>query len=89
MTTRLSTKGQLVIPKEIRERHGWGAGVELEIEDWGDRVIVRQAGEVPETSLEDLIGCAGYTGPPRSLEEMEAGIAEGARKSHPRGRART
>jgi AbrB family looped-hinge helix DNA binding protein len=88
MTTRLSTKGQLVIPKEIREHHGWAPGVELEIEDRGDHVIVRPAGEVPETSLDDLIGCARYEGPARSLEEMEAGIAEGARRSHPKGRAR-
>jgi AbrB family looped-hinge helix DNA binding protein len=88
MTNRLSTKGQLVIPKEIRERHGWDPGVELEIEDREDHVIVRPAGDVPETSLDDLVGCAGYEGPPRSLEEMEAGIAEGARRSHPRGRAR-
>lgn len=88
MTTRLSTKGQLVIPKEVRERHGWQPGVELEIEDRESYVIVHAAGEVPETTLDELIGCAGYEGPPRSLGEMEAGIAEGARRSHPRGRVR-
>jgi len=78
---RLSTKGQLVIPKEIRERHGWGAGAELVFEDLGDRVVLRQWEDVPETRLEDLIGCTGYKGPAKSLEEMEAGIAEGARRS--------
>lgn len=78
---RLSTKGQLVIPKEIRERHGWTAGAELVFEDMGDRVVLRQWEDVPETRLEDLIGCTGYKGPAKSLEEMEAGIAEGARRS--------
>ncbi len=79
---RLSTKGQLVVPKEIRDRHGWTAGVELVFEDLGgDRVVLRQWGDLPETRLEDLVGCTGYKGPAKSLEEMEAGIAEGARRS--------
>jgi AbrB family looped-hinge helix DNA binding protein len=81
MTTRLSTKGQLIIPKEIRERHGWEAGIELEIEDRGDAVLLRRAAEVPETTLEDLLGCTGYQGPAHRLEEMEAGVAKGARQN--------
>jgi AbrB family looped-hinge helix DNA binding protein len=81
MTTRLSTKGQLIIPKEIRDRYGWEPGVELEIEDQGDHVVVRRVESLPETSLEDLVGCAGYRGPRRSLEEMEQAIMELARES--------
>lgn len=81
LTIRLSTKGQLVVPKEIRERHGWSAGRELVFEDLGDKVVLREAHDVPETLLEDLIGCTGYRGPARTLEEMEAGIARGARRS--------
>lgn len=81
MTTRLSTKGQLIIPKEIRERHGWGPGVELEIEERGDSVVLRRTMDVPETTLEELVGCTGYRGPAHSLEEMEAGIARGARRA--------
>jgi hypothetical protein len=34
-----------------------------------------------ETSLEDLVGCAGYEGPIRSLEDMEAAIARAARET--------
>jgi AbrB family looped-hinge helix DNA binding protein len=77
MTTRLSTKGQLILPKEIRERRGC-PGVELEIEDRGNSVVLRRAVDVPETTLEELLGCTGYQGPAHSLEEMEAGIARGA-----------
>ena len=36
---------------------------------------------LPVTTLEDLIGCAGYAGPSHSLEEMEVKIARGARES--------
>lgn len=75
---RLSAKGQIIIPKEIRERHGWVPGVELTVEDRGDSVVLRRAERLPETTLEDLVGCAGYRGLVLSLEEMEAAIARGA-----------
>jgi AbrB family looped-hinge helix DNA binding protein len=78
--TRLSTKGQLIIPKEIRERHGWTAGTELSVEDHGDSVVLRRSLDLPVTTLEDLVGCAGYKGPALSLEDMEAGISRGARE---------
>lgn len=80
MSTKLSTKGQLIIPKDIRDRHGWNAGTELMVEDHATHVIIRSVPEVPETTLEDLVGCTGYRGPRRSLQEMEEGIARGARE---------
>ncbi|MFL6260684.1 MAG: AbrB/MazE/SpoVT family DNA-binding domain-containing protein [Thermoanaerobaculia bacterium] len=79
-STRLSTKGQLIIPQEIRKRHGWTAGTELLVEDHGDSVILRRAEDLPTTTLDDLVGCVGYKGPALSLEEMDAGIARGARE---------
>jgi len=78
--TRLSTKGQLIIPKAIRDRHGWTSGIELEIKDHGDAVVIRRARPGPETTLEDLVGCAGYNGPARSLDEMAAAIERGVRE---------
>ncbi len=79
MTTRLSTKGRLTLPKEIRDRHGWAPGVELELEDHGDYVVLRRVGDFPEVSLDDLVGCAGYHGPAHTLQEMESAIVEGSR----------
>ncbi len=81
MNSRLSTKGQLIIPKEIRERHGWRPGTDLEIEDHDEWVVIRLPATGQATTLEDLFGCSGYEGPRRSLEEMEAAIAKGAGKS--------
>jgi AbrB family looped-hinge helix DNA binding protein len=81
LTVRLSTKGRLVVPKEIRQHHGWSAGSELIFEDLGDKVILREVRDVPETRLEDLIGCTGYRGPARTLKEMEAGIARALREA--------
>ena len=79
-TTRLSTKGQLILPKDVRDRHGWRPGTELEVEDAGTAVVLRPVERLPETRLEELVGCTGYSGPRRSLEEMEAAIAHGARE---------
>ena len=80
MRTKLSTKGQLIIPKEVRERLGWRAGTELEVEERGAEVILRPPVVVPATSLDGLKGCAGYRGPRRTLEDMEAAVRRGARR---------
>lgn len=44
MTITLSTKGQIVIPSEIRERKGLRAGDELEIEESADFLLIRKKG---------------------------------------------
>ena len=79
-TTRLSTKGQLILPKEIRERHGWEAGTEFSVEERGGAVLIRPVERLPERTLDEIVGCTGYDGPPRSLEDMERAVAEEARK---------
>lgn len=81
VTTRLSTKGQLIIPREIRNRLGWHPGMKLLIESQGDCVVIRPLKEVPESTFEELAGCTGYDGPPRTLEEMDEAIVRGARES--------
>ena len=40
-STRLSAKGQVVIPKAIREAGGWRPGLELEVEATDDGAILR------------------------------------------------
>jgi AbrB family looped-hinge helix DNA binding protein len=79
--TRLSTKGQLIIPKVIRERHGWRVGTELAIEDTGDAVVIRPLGSVKATNVRDVLGCLRYRGRPKSLAEMEKAIAAAAAES--------
>ncbi len=79
MKTKLSSKGQVVLPKAIRDRKGWTIGSELTVEDRGDIVVLRRIDDVPATTLDDVLGCTGYDGPRRSLDDMEAAIARGAR----------
>jgi AbrB family looped-hinge helix DNA binding protein len=40
MTGRVGAKGQVVIPKEIRDRVGLHPGTEVDIAAQGDRVVV-------------------------------------------------
>jgi len=78
--TRLSSKGQVIIPKEVRERHGWRPGAELEVEDRGDAVVLRAARAFPRTSVAKVFGCLKYEGPPLTVEQMNAAVAREARK---------
>lgn len=83
--TRISSEGEVAIPKEIRDRHGWAAGVELEIKDGGDAVVLRRPAPerqrlFPPTRLEDVIGCVKWDGPPVTIEEMDEGVARGIRE---------
>lgn len=77
-TTRLSNKGQIVIPKQVRSAHGWEPGLEFIVEDTGDGIKLKPVTPFKETKAEDLLGSIGYKGPRKSLKEMEAAIAKGA-----------
>ncbi|WP_295440863.1 AbrB/MazE/SpoVT family DNA-binding domain-containing protein [uncultured Thiodictyon sp.] len=79
-TIRLSTKGQLVIPADLRARHHWGAGTEFFIEDRGDALVLRATKPFEPTSVEESLGCTGYAGPVKSLEAMGAGVAADLRR---------
>ena len=80
METRLSSKGQIVIPLQIRQSHGWNPGVCFSIIDEGDSIVLKPALSKKSTTLAEVVGCAGYTGPAKSLDDMDAGILEEARK---------
>lgn len=78
MRARVSSKGQLVLPKAIRERRGFDAGSEVEIEEVPGGILLRLIRSGGTTDLASLLGCTGYVGPRKTLEEMEAAIREGA-----------
>ncbi len=84
-TTRLSSKGQVILPKSVRDSHHWVPGTEFVVEDTPDGVLLRPTSSFKPTRLEDVIGCTGYTGPANSLADMEAAIAKGVKKRHARG----
>jgi len=83
-TTVISTKGQVILPKAIRQQRGWGAGTRLVVEDTPDGVLLRPAPLFPVTKPEDVFGSLRHRGAPKSLEEMEAGVAREASRRHAR-----
>ena len=85
-TTRLSSKGQIVLPKSIRDAHRWLPGTELVVEDTADGVLLRPARPAPPSRLEDVAGCLPYTGKPKTLAQMEAAIAAEVKARRARGR---
>ncbi len=78
--TRLSSKGQVIIPKAVRDRHGWQPGVELEVEDRGDVVVLRPANPFPPTTFEEVRGFLKYHGPPLTIEDMDEAVEREARR---------
>jgi AbrB family looped-hinge helix DNA binding protein len=84
-TTVVSTKGQVILPKAIRQQRRWDAGTRLVVEDTPDGVLLRPAPLFPVTKPKDVFGSLRHSGPPKTLEEMEAGVAREARRRHGRG----
>jgi AbrB family looped-hinge helix DNA binding protein len=79
-TTRLSSKGQVIIPQVIREAHQWHPGVEFSVIDTDQGILLTPISRFKSTSIEHVIGCTGYKGKKKSLEDMEKGIMKGAKK---------
>nr|WP_294517298.1 AbrB/MazE/SpoVT family DNA-binding domain-containing protein [uncultured Rhodopila sp.] len=84
-TTRLSSKGQIILPKTVRDVHHWAPGTDFSVEDTGDGVLLRPIKSQP-TRLEDVVGCLPVKGSARSIEEMDSVIAAELRDRRDRGR---
>ena len=67
---KLSSKGQLVIPKEIRDELHWKAGAELTLISNATGVTLKASPKKTGRSLADLIGMLRHDGLPLSTEEL-------------------
>ena len=85
-TTRLSTKGQIILPKNLRDSRAWGPGTEFTIEETGDGVLLRPASRLPRTTLDDVAGCLAFKGKPKTLVQMDSAIGREVHRRHDRGR---
>jgi AbrB family looped-hinge helix DNA binding protein len=79
-TTKLSSKGQVVLPSATRARKKWRPGTELEVVETAEGVLLKPISPFPPTSLDDVIGSANYRGPRRSLAEMDAAVLREAKR---------
>ncbi len=69
-TIKLSTKGQIVIPKEIREQLSWQAGTELYLVSSSAGVMLKATPKKSGRKLEDLMGMLKYDGTSVPIEEL-------------------
>jgi AbrB family looped-hinge helix DNA binding protein len=81
-TTKLSSNGRVVLPKSVRDAHGWGPRTEFIIESTLDGIFLRAKSPFVRTQLDQVFGSVRYAGPAKSLDEMGAGIRTAARRRH-------
>jgi AbrB family looped-hinge helix DNA binding protein len=79
--TRLSEKGQIVIPKRVRTAYGWEPGLEFVVEETDDGIKLKPIKPFKTTRINDVLGCLKYKGPRKSVKDMETALAKGVPKS--------
>jgi AbrB family looped-hinge helix DNA binding protein len=69
----VSSKGQIVLPAELRRRLGMGAGARLEVVEEADGIKLRLLRAVPASDVSRLAGMvkAPSRGVPRSLDDFD------------------
>lgn len=77
--TIMSAKGQVVIPKDVRDALGFVPGQTLDVVQTGDGVLLRAHARKSGRSFDDITAAiraitAKYTDAPVSIEEMNATI---------------
>ena len=82
LTTTVSSKGQVVLPKAIRRALRWETGMRLVVENTPEGVLLKALPAFAETRPEDVYGRLAYEGAPKSLADMEAGVRAEARRRH-------
>jgi len=85
LKTKVSTKGQVILPKPIRERRQWNAGTELVVEETAEGVLLKPAVLVPRTDPKKVFGMLAFRGRPKTVEEMNVGVLAEAKRRHDRG----
>lgn len=73
--TIMSAKGQVVIPKVVRDRLGLVPGEQLDVIEMGGGVLLKARPAFPKLSFDDaaarLRQIVRYDGPALTIEEME------------------
>ena len=76
----VSSKGQLVLPSALRRKKNLGAGAKVIFEETVEGILIKGAKPFAPTRLDEVFGMAGYHGPAKSVDDMQAAIdAEAAR----------
>jgi bifunctional DNA-binding transcriptional regulator/antitoxin component of YhaV-PrlF toxin-antitoxin module len=80
--TKLSSKGQVVLPRAIRVAKSWRPGQLLGVVSTNEGVLLTPLSGFASASLDEVVGCLRYEGKAKSIEEMDAAVAREARLRH-------
>lgn len=80
--TKISSKGQVVIPKSIREKRKWRPGTKLAVEETAEGVLIRPNLFGKPLAVEEVQGSLPYDGKAKSIEEMDEAISKGVTKKY-------
>jgi AbrB family looped-hinge helix DNA binding protein len=80
-TTKLSSKGQVVIPRSLRAIHRWETGLELMVIDTGDGVLLKPRGPFAPAQLSEVAGMfKDKVAAARTDEEIETALSKDVRR---------
>ena len=83
-TTHISSKGQVIIPKALRDAKRWAAGTALVAEPTDEGILLRpvsvQHKQDASTTLRGIQQRIGYQGKTVSVSEMKQAIADEAER---------
>lgn len=85
-TTRLSTKGQIILPKSIRTSRAWKPGTQFTVEETGDGILLRPAERFPPADLDQVAGCLRAGRKAKSTGQMRNAVRREVMRRHDRGR---
>jgi AbrB family looped-hinge helix DNA binding protein len=84
-TTVLSTKGQVILPKSIRDKKNWVPGARLTVEPTPDGVLLRRADRpFAPTTFDEVRGCLSGGGKSLTQEEIDEGLRAAAKRRYAR-----
>lgn len=85
-TTVVSTKGQVILPKAVRDQHRWGPGTRLTVESTADGVLVKAASVFVPTRTQDVFASLPRRDGPKTVTEMHLRAANETKHRHDRDR---
>ncbi len=78
--TTMSSKGQVILPKAIRDKRHWPAGTKLIVEETPEGVLLKSMPVFPCTDMTAVFGMLRPTVPALSIDDMNTVIAEEAKR---------
>ena len=84
-TTTVSTKGQVILPKAIRDEKNWGPGARLTVESTREGVLLRQAERAfAPATFDEVRGCLSGRRKSLTQAEIDQGLRAAAKRRYAR-----